>query len=208
MGRFAEHFAGLALTAGGDERTREGSKVAARDPSESANADKSATARERVLGSPMKANELEKAPSSSPAGRRRLQRNGFGLLTLLLWIMGVASLAAVVLFVSDSDSRDRRNDELREELLFAANAGLAEFLDTLAIKAGRASYGYATSTAEVAAEKLLDLGDGRTVYRLISRATARPRRGETVTRTVSTVVIGREATGELREVPGTWSEER
>lgn len=93
---------------------------------------------------------------------------GFALLTALLVLVGLTALTAGGFMMSDTERRVSASYEAGVQAFYAANSGLEQYLGTQVGTPGSASYSFSRGTAEVGATKLLDLDDGRSVWRVTS----------------------------------------
>ncbi|MEJ2371195.1 MAG: hypothetical protein P8Y07_10155 [Gemmatimonadales bacterium] len=114
---------------------------------------------------------------------------GFALLTVLLVLIGVTAVASAGFILSDSDYRASQNHRSSVHAFLAANAGLYEYVGDQKTPDTKRTYAYATGDADVGPRQLLDLGDGRVLYRIASRATYDAPEGGTATYSVSTTAI-------------------
>ncbi len=114
---------------------------------------------------------------------------GFALLTVLLTLIGVTALAAAGFVLSHSDNRVSQNHASSLEAFLTANAGLYEYLGTQKDGETARTYTYGTGTANVSGQQLLEIGDGRRLYRITALATYDSPEGGTATRTVSAVAM-------------------
>ncbi len=114
---------------------------------------------------------------------------GFALLTVLFVLIGVTAMASASFILSDSDYRVSQNHRSSVHAFLAANAGLYEYVGDQKTPDTKLAYAYTTGDADVGPQQLLDLGDGRTLYRITSQATYDAPEGGTATHGVSTTAI-------------------
>ncbi len=114
---------------------------------------------------------------------------GFALLTVLLLLIGVTALASAGFLVSDSDYRVSQNHRSSVHAFLAANGGLYEYVGDQKTPDTPLVYAYTTGKADVGPQQLLDLGDGRVLYRIASQATYDAPEGGRATYGVSTTAI-------------------
>lgn len=114
---------------------------------------------------------------------------GFALLTVLFVLIGVTAMASAGFILSDSDYRVSQNHRSNVHAFLAANAGLYEYVGDQKTPDTKLAYAYTTGGADVGPQQLLDLGDGRVLYRIASQATYDAPEGGTATHGVSTVAI-------------------
>ena len=142
----------------------------------------------------------------SCTGAAARNEGGFALLTVLLTLIGVTALAAAGFVLSNTDNRVSQNHTSSLEAFLTANAGLYEYLGTHKDGETAQTYTYGTGTADVSGQKLLEIGDGRRLYRITALATYDSPEGGTATRTVSAVAMFAEAEVEfpaaIAAVPG------
>jgi hypothetical protein len=131
---------------------------------------------------------------------------GFALLMALLTLIGLTALAAAGFVLSNTDNRVSQNHTSSLEAFLTANAGLYEYLGTQSDGETAQTYTYGTGTANVSGQELLEIGDGRRLYRITALATYDSPEGGTATRTVSAVAMFAEAEVEfpaaIAAVPG------
>ncbi len=127
--------------------------------------------------------------TDSCAGAAVRNDGGFALLMVLLTLIGLTALAAAGFVLSNTDNRVSQNHVSSLEAFLTANAGLYEYLGTQKDGETAQTYTYGTGTANVSGQKLLDIGDGRRLYRITSLATYDSPEGGTATRTVSAVAM-------------------
>ena len=125
----------------------------------------------------------------SCAGAAVRNEGGFALLTVLLTLIGVTALAAAGFVLSYTDNRVSQNHASSLEAFLTANAGLYEYLGTQKDGETAQTYAYGTGTANVSGQKLLEIGDGRRLYRITALATYDSPEGGTATRTLSAVAM-------------------
>ncbi len=131
----------------------------------------------------------------SGAGAAVRNEGGFALLMVLLTLIGLTALAAAGFVLSNSDNRVSQNHASSLEAFLTANAGLYEYLGTRPNGETAQTYTYGTGTADVSAQKLLEIGDGRRLYRITALATYDSPEGGIATRTISAVAMY--STGEV-----------
>lgn len=132
-------------------------------------------------------NRIEPPPPAAPG----LDKNeaGFALLTVLLVLIGVTAMASAGFILSDLDYRVSQNHRSSVHAFLAANAGLYEYMGDQKTPDTTLAYAYSTGDADVGPRQLLDLGDGRILYRIASQATYDAPEGGTATHSVSTTAI-------------------
>jgi hypothetical protein len=116
-------------------------------------------------------------------------QGGFALIIVLVALVGVTALAGAGLMMSDSDLRMSQNSRAVTHAFYTANAGLHEYLATERDGEDTITYSYTSGAATVEGRKLLDVGDGRILYRLVSNGRYAPPEGGIASRTVSTVAM-------------------
>ncbi len=129
----------------------------------------------------------------SCAGAAVRNEGGFALLMALLTLIGLTALAAAGFVLSNTDNRVSQNHVSSLEAFLTADAGLYEYLGTQRDGETAQTYTYGTGTANVSGQKLLEIGDGRRLYRITALATYDSPEGGTATRTVSAVAMYAEA---------------
>ena len=109
---------------------------------------------------------------------------GFALLTVLLVLIGVTALASAGFVLSDADYRVSQNYRSSVESFLVANAGLYHYLGEPYDGAVSRTYSFENGRTDVRPQRLLDLADGRILYRLVAQAEYNPPEGGTATRRV------------------------
>ncbi len=108
---------------------------------------------------------------------------------VLLTLIGLTALAAAGFVLSNTDNRVSQNHASSLEAFLTANAGLYEYLGTQKDGKTAQTYTYGTGTANVSGQKLLEIGDGRRLYRITALATYDSPEEGTATRAVSAVAM-------------------
>lgn len=126
--------------------------------------------------------------SGSRAPGADAQEGGFALLTALLVLVGLTALTAGGFMMSDTERRVSASYEAGVQAFYAANSGLEQYLGTQTGTPGSATYGFSDGSAEVEAAKLLDLDDGRSIWRVTSVGETSGS-GGTATRTLSKLAV-------------------
>jgi len=108
---------------------------------------------------------------------------------VLFVLIGVTAMASAGFILSDSDYRVSQNHRSSVHAFLAANAGLYEYVGDQKTPDTKLAYAYTTGDAGVGPQQLLDLGDGRVLYRIASQATYDAPEGGTASHAVSTTVI-------------------
>ena len=106
---------------------------------------------------------------------------GFALLTVLFVLIGVTAIASAGFILADSDYRVSQNHRSSVHAFLAANGGLYEYVGDQKKPDVKRTYAYTTGDADVGPQQLLDLGDGRSLYRITSQATYDAPEGGTAT---------------------------
>lgn len=124
-----------------------------------------------------------------PAPERDKHEAGFALLTVLFVLIGVTAVASAGFILADADYRVSQNHRSSVHAFLAANGGLYEYVGDQKKPDVKRTYAYTTGDADVGPQQLLDLGDGRILYRIASQATYDAPEGGTAKHSVSTTVI-------------------
>jgi hypothetical protein len=125
------------------------------------------------------------------AGRREGvvgNERGSALLIVLVTLVGLTALAAAGMVLTETQLRASENQEAGTNAFYAADAGLQQYLG-MRIGVTTDTFTYASGSAVVQAEKLLDLPVDRVLYRVRSVSTHTPPEGGTASRTISRLAL-------------------
>lgn len=122
----------------------------------------------------------------SPAARR--EEGGFALLAALLVLVGLTALTAGGFLMSSTERRIAASYEAGVQAFYVAHSGLAQYLGTQTGTPDSESYTFDAGSADVEGTKLLDLDEGRSVWRVVSVGEANAS-GGTARRTLSRIAV-------------------
>lgn len=110
-------------------------------------------------------------------------------MIVLIALVGLTALASAGMVITDTDLRASQNQEAGANAFFAADAGLQEYLGTRDVATTTDTFTYAVGSAVVQGEKVLDLPNNRTLYRVRSVSSYTPPEGGTASRTISRLAL-------------------
>ncbi len=136
------------------------------------------------------------------------RENGYTLIAVLLTLVLVSALSAAGFLVAMSDYRVSENHEAAVHAFYAAEAGLRMALArTTGHPPDSQAFASARDTTIVRFTHIVELGGGRSVYLLSSRAVYRGPEGSVAWREIRTLAVAvGDPTVPLAEKPGTWYE--
>lgn len=137
-------------------------------------------------------------PGSSDWPAHRLDvknERGAALFIVLVTLVGLTALAAAGMMITDTNIKASQNQEASANAFYTADSGLQEYLGTKTIATTSDSFTYIAGSSVVAGQKLLDLPNDRTLYRVESTSTYTPPEGGTASRLVSQLALF--STGDL-----------
>jgi hypothetical protein len=108
---------------------------------------------------------------------------------VLLLLISLTALASAGYLVSDSDYRVSQNHRSSVHSFLAANGGLYEYVGDEKVPDPTLVFAYSNGQATVTPQRLLDLGDGRVLYRITSQSAYQAPEGGVSTRNVSTTAL-------------------
>ncbi len=114
---------------------------------------------------------------------------GAALVIVLIALVGLTALAAAGMVITETDLRASQNQEAGANAFYAADAGLQQYLGMGNQVTAVDTFTYTAGSAIVTNEKVLDLPDSRTLYRIRSVSTYTPPEGGTASRTVSRLAL-------------------
>lgn len=107
------------------------------------------------------------APPSSPA----TSHSGFALVGALIAIVGLTALATAGFLVSDTDYRVSTNHRTSTNAFYVADAAWNQYLGTQGVPDPQQSYTFGGGSAAVRSRRLLEIGNGRTLYEVAADGT-------------------------------------
>jgi len=116
-------------------------------------------------------------------------QEGAALVIVLIALVGLTAMAAAGMIVTGTDLTMTENGDAATRAFLAAEHGLDTYLGSRSDGSSAATYTTVDGTVTVTPTKLLDVEEGRVLYRLTSVATFPQPRGGDVSRTVETVAI-------------------
>jgi len=131
---------------------------------------------------------------------------GFALLVALIAILGLTAMATGGFLLSRSDARTSENYVTTVRAFYMAEMGLNEYIGTrTSPPPGTWTVRFEEGSAEVRATPLGTDDAGRRIYRVLSTARYRARRGAPVERTVGTLIRTPPGPGgALSEIESSW----
>jgi hypothetical protein len=143
----------------------------------------------------MHANRLLRALRSAPG--RASGDEGVALIIVLVTLVGLTALATAGMIVTGTDLSASENAGAATRAFLTAENGLETYLGSNADGSSAQTYATPDGTVTVTPTKLLDVEEGRILYRLTSVATFAQPRGGSVSRTVHRVAIFSDGTIEV-----------
>jgi Tfp pilus assembly protein PilX len=110
-------------------------------------------------------------------------------MIVLVALVGLTALAAAGMVMTETELRASQNQEAGTTAFYVADAGLQQYLGTRLEATTTDTFTYASGSAIVEGEKVLDLPNDRVLYRIRSTSTYTPPEGGTASRTVSRLAL-------------------
>jgi Tfp pilus assembly protein PilX len=110
-------------------------------------------------------------------------------MIVLVALVGLTALAAAGMVITETELRASQNQEAGTTAFYVADAGLQQYLGTKVEATSTDTFTYASGSAIVEGEKVLDLPNDRVLYRIRSTSTYTPPEGGTASRTVSRLAL-------------------
>jgi hypothetical protein len=127
-------------------------------------------------------------PGACRGAKTIRNERGAALVIVLVALVGLTALAAAAMVMTDTELRASQNQEAGTTAFYVADAGLQQYLGS---RYGLTTdtFTYASGSAVVQGEKMIDLPYDRVLYRVRSVSTYTPPEGGSASRTISRLAL-------------------